>query len=425
MEMYGAMHSKKFFGTKILFINVSLLIIEDKIYGTVTWNGGESLKKPSYKLELETVYLCSTVNSDDFVPTYDPDGSIYKEGPQFGCSKPNRLLKHRILLLNRDKPIDDRFEAKFLQSDATRKCMNSNPIVTMDGFEFKLKNLFILDNRTNAFYDQNESLWYIQTIFVIRPLGKRDSERAKRLSLISTVYNNGTNIQSFRLVNKWTGHKKLMHNENGEKIIYQKNNTESNALLLKILIPISLMLILIFALVTVVYIKKRTLVELIRNKDMRRTKKEQISNFSKNISFKKMRKRLSSSSKNNNKKKKINLEDLFEGNLNEITNINTNDNKILDARNLSGENENCSGTNSTSDTIIIASPLLSNKQKSISSLNHSISNSTKQNKLITKENYNFQTNNSSNNAIFNSNSFNNRSNALFLIIILNGFHKNR
>lgn len=351
------------------------------------------------------------------MPTYDPDGTIYKDGPQFGCSKPNKFLKHRILLLNREKlnTENDRFEAKFLKKDSMRNCINKSPITAMDGFEFNLKNLFILDNRTNAFFDQTESQWYIQTIFVIRPfnVNKRENTRAKRISLISTVYNNGTNIQSFRLVNKVTGHKKLTYNENGEKIIYQKNHSESKALL-KILIPLIFMLVLIFTLVFIVYLKKRTLVELIRNKEMRRTKKEQISNFSKNISFKKIRKRLSSSKrKNKNKKKKINLEDLFEGNLNEITNINTNDNKILDARILSGENENCSGTNSTSDTIIIASPLLSNKldmkQKSLTSLNHSLANSNKQNRLLTRDNYNFQTSHAnSSNVIFNNSSFNNK-----------------
>ena len=350
------------------------------------------------------------------MPTYDPDGTIYKDGPQFGCSKPNKFLKHRILLLNREKlnTENDRFEAKFLKKDSTRNCINNSPITAMDGFEFSLKNLFILDNRTNSFFDQTESLWYIQAIFVIRPfnVNKRENTRAKRISLISTVYNNGTNIQSFRLVNKLTGHKKLTYNENGEKIIYQKNHSESNALL-KILIPLIFMLVLIFALVFIVYLKKRTLVELIRNKEMRRSKKEQISNFSKNISFKKIRKRLSSSKRKKNNKKKINLEDLFEGNMNEITNINTNDSKILDARILSGENENCSGTNSTSDTIIIASPLLSNKldmkQKSLTSLNHSLANINKHNRLLTRDNYNFQTSHAnSSNAIFNNSSFNNK-----------------
>ena len=54
------------------------------------------------------------------------------------------------------------------------------------------------------------------------------------------------------------------------------------------------------------------------------------------------------------------------------------DNKILDARNTSGgDHENCSGTNSTSDTIIVASPLMSSKsqsqqqRKSLISMGHS------------------------------------------------------
>ena len=107
---------------RLVFIKKKFLFKEDKVYGTVIWTGVESsIKKSAYKLDLEQVYICSTINTDEFIPTYDPDGSIYNEGPQFGCSKSNKLLKHRILLLNREKITDyienEKFQAKFITND--------------------------------------------------------------------------------------------------------------------------------------------------------------------------------------------------------------------------------------------------------------------------------------------------------------------
>ena len=304
------------------------------MYGTVTWHAGEQQhKKSSYKLDLEKVYICSTVNAaDDYVPTYDPDGSVYHDGPQFGCAKPHKYLKHRLLLLNRESKSNtnyenDKFDAKFLTEKALRQCTTSNSV--LDGFEFSLKNLFALENRTNSFYEQatTDSLWYVQAIFVVRPLNSNTGDevlhkRAKRLSLISSVYNNGTNMRSFRLVTKANSldldRKQMLINEDTllrDTVIYHKNKFGSSDLLLKILMPLAIISMLVFALVSILYAKKRTVLELIRSKEMRKTKKQQLSNFSKNISFKKIRKRMSANSRTKSKSK-ITLDDLFERNAN-------------------------------------------------------------------------------------------------------------
>lgn len=37
------------------------------------------------------------------IPTYDPTGELYKEGPQYGCLKPSSKLKHRFLILVRQR----------------------------------------------------------------------------------------------------------------------------------------------------------------------------------------------------------------------------------------------------------------------------------------------------------------------------------
>lgn len=66
------------------------------LYGRVLWNPEQNLNS-AYKLQLEKVYLCT--GKDGYVPFFDPTGTVYNEGPQYGCIQPNKHLKHRFLLL--------------------------------------------------------------------------------------------------------------------------------------------------------------------------------------------------------------------------------------------------------------------------------------------------------------------------------------
>lgn len=66
------------------------------LYGRVLWNPEQNLNA-AYKLQLEKVYLCT--GKDGYVPFFDPTGTVYNEGPQYGCIQPNKHLKHRFLLL--------------------------------------------------------------------------------------------------------------------------------------------------------------------------------------------------------------------------------------------------------------------------------------------------------------------------------------
>jgi hypothetical protein len=36
---------------------------------------------------------------DGHIPTYDPTGTVYNNGPQFGCIQPVPNLKYRFLIL--------------------------------------------------------------------------------------------------------------------------------------------------------------------------------------------------------------------------------------------------------------------------------------------------------------------------------------
>lgn len=84
------------------------------MYGRVLWNPEQNLNA-AYKLQLEKVYLCT--GRDGYVPFFDPTGTLYNEGPQYGCIQPNKHLKHRFLLLVADLfPLSAAFNSCFFFS---------------------------------------------------------------------------------------------------------------------------------------------------------------------------------------------------------------------------------------------------------------------------------------------------------------------
>ncbi|XP_076007225.1 extracellular matrix organizing protein FRAS1 [Genypterus blacodes] len=188
------------------------------MYGRVLWNPEQNLNA-AYKLQLEKVYLCT--GRDGYVPFFDPTGTLYNEGPQYGCIQPNKHLKHRFLLLDRKQPDvcdnyfhDVPFEANFASDTPELQSMSAMPGV--DGFTMKVDALY----KVEAGHQ-----WYLQVIYVIGPesrsspriqrsvtyqLGrsKRDLvDHSGRLTLDeSLIYDNegdqmknGTNMKSLRL----------------------------------------------------------------------------------------------------------------------------------------------------------------------------------------------------------------------------------
>ncbi|KAL4623271.1 extracellular matrix protein FRAS1, partial [Arapaima gigas] len=188
------------------------------LYGRVLWNPEQNLNG-AYKLQLEKVYLCT--GRDGYVPFFDPTGTLYNEGPQYGCIQPNKHLKHRFLLLDRKQPeVCDRyfhdvpFEASFAADNSDLQSMTTMPGV--DGFTMKVDALY----KVEAGHQ-----WYLQVIYVIGPESisgprvqrsltyqlKRDRrdfvDRTGRLTLDeSLVYDNegdqvknGTNMKTLRL----------------------------------------------------------------------------------------------------------------------------------------------------------------------------------------------------------------------------------
>ncbi|KAM5339144.1 extracellular matrix organizing protein FRAS1 [Glossophaga mutica] len=132
------------------------------LYGRVLWNPEQNLNS-AYKLQLEKVYLCT--GKDGYVPFFDPTGTIYNEGPQYGCIQPNKHLKHRFLLLDRSQPeVTDKyfhdvpFEAHFASELPDFHVVSSMPGV--DGFTLKVDALY----KVEAGHQ-----WYLQVIYIIGP----------------------------------------------------------------------------------------------------------------------------------------------------------------------------------------------------------------------------------------------------------------
>lgn len=199
---------------------------DDTVYAKVLWLDSESTdfkhkKSTLYKLYLDKVYLCSSLNSD-FIPTYDPDGKVYSNGPQYGCTKPHKLLKHRILLLDRNnveqqqQSQKSKFEAKFLSELLINYTKSS-----ADGFKFNINALINIDaNTTNP---NEDILWYVQVLYFIRPsvasnnmpnsFKKRDNYPVNsEVYSLNGIYNNGTNMQMIRVTNRKINNSKMIIN---------------------------------------------------------------------------------------------------------------------------------------------------------------------------------------------------------------------
>ncbi|XP_078659996.1 extracellular matrix organizing protein FRAS1-like [Branchiostoma floridae x Branchiostoma belcheri] len=134
------------------------------IFGRVLWNPEQDLSS-AYRLQIEKVYLCT--GTDGYIPFFDPDGTIYNEGPQYGCIQPSRHLKYRFLLLDRsNRAREDRyfnqvpFKAHFSQDLSDYTPMEE--LAGVDGFMMKVDPLY----KVEAGHQ-----WYLQVIYIIGPQG--------------------------------------------------------------------------------------------------------------------------------------------------------------------------------------------------------------------------------------------------------------
>lgn len=147
------------------------------IYGLLTWNSVDT-SSGDYTLSLTQVYICSSSSSGDYTPLFDPDGTLYNRGAQFGCAKDHLSLRHRFLILDRQGGESNSNASLFAANFIDTKQHHS----ISDGFKFNMSTLF------NLMPDQTDSTWYVHVFYVIRPTNEPKE-----------VFNNGTNMQIMRL----------------------------------------------------------------------------------------------------------------------------------------------------------------------------------------------------------------------------------
>lgn len=218
---------------------------------------------------MEKVYVCSSV--DGYMPLYDPDGSFYKKGPQFGCLEKHKSLNNRYILLDRYSPENILselnklpFNAKFIEKNTFNS--KTNATIITDGFMFDINPLFsssLAQDKKQSF----EKTWYIQVLFYIGSSASIDSIKNHTMSLkrdsggryytnmynFKNIYNNGTNIQKIKLTKErrsiWflNKYRFIQSHKNGGKFDFNEPiANSSNSTILKIIIPIVVFILLIF-----------------------------------------------------------------------------------------------------------------------------------------------------------------------------------
>jgi len=233
------------------------------VFGTIIPNGSrnKNRKRSVKRFDLEKVFLCSS-DLESYLPLYDPDGSVYNRGPQFGCIKPDKMLSHRYILLDRtarehrlSKIRESSFNAEFFTSQLNDQ--------TITGFKFNMDGIFMQSNST-------KKIWYLQVVFLAGSSHLKNTRRNVKLYSLNSPSTNGTNIQAIKISNE--PHKVIVENFT-EWIIRSKawNMSHHNILInktkkqvfsfkeifTKFLLPIFMFIIFIlFLIITVIFCRK-------------------------------------------------------------------------------------------------------------------------------------------------------------------------
>ncbi|XP_069157214.1 extracellular matrix organizing protein FRAS1 [Procambarus clarkii] len=150
------------------------------IYGRVLWHPSQDLYS-AYQLYIQRVFLCT--GDEGYVPTYDPTGELYDEGPQYGCIQPSTRLRHRFLILDREQPyvsesnlsspqIVAHFAEDLPEFDALRQFSG------VDGFLLNTDGLYQVNSGQQ---------WYLQVLYTIGPNSGRSRRDATLLTTLSHV----------------------------------------------------------------------------------------------------------------------------------------------------------------------------------------------------------------------------------------------
>lgn len=210
--------------------------------------------------------MCSS-DQEDFVPLYDPEGTVYNRGPQFGCIKPDKSLTHRYILLDKNfkeptaKKKDNIFQAEFTNTNEQNLSEFKNKKI-VGGFKFNIDGLFIVSNST-------QRVWFIQIVFQTDSTNPTLKRSVKFYNLNSNF--NGTNIQtikisndpSFKLNKNFTDWLLMTRTPNDSYHLLTRNKYNRHQvfsfkeIFTKFLLPIFMFIIFIFFLIiTVIFCRK-------------------------------------------------------------------------------------------------------------------------------------------------------------------------
>ena len=248
-----------------------LFVKGDTVFGVLSWKGGID-QSSNYKLEIEKVLACAS-DSEGFVPLFDPDGSEFHKGPQFGCIKPHKLIAIRKLILDRSSVEEfastELLSAKFLSSELEKNTVLKEAQVH-DGFKFSAEALLGPWNMTGS-EERTERTWYLQVMFSIDSRTPRTHKRhTSSVYSLSRVFNNGTNIQPIRVSHKRRaslnrGRQKLIQAKNGNlvgEVHYMQVDSvfKFKDILLRYMLPIFGFIILsLLTVITSIYVRKQSL----------------------------------------------------------------------------------------------------------------------------------------------------------------------
>jgi hypothetical protein len=240
----------------------------DNVHGTVLWNSKHDTKS-AYKLEIDKVVICSTING--YMPIYDPDGTVYRQGAKLGCLESHKFVNQRHVLLDRYNPVtivNTLHKIPFNAEFSTTISNLTNTTLISDSFKFSVDPLFDRNERNATSGSGNDvPNWYIQVFYYIRPASSKfnrrsntDRQRLSSLYQLNNIYNNGTNIQSLKIGNK--DHKIVKNNKfkfmQPADVGGAIKHTNQNNVLLKVLIPLLVLLSLTsLTLVAIIYYRRQ------------------------------------------------------------------------------------------------------------------------------------------------------------------------
>ncbi|KAF2363062.1 VWFC domain [Trinorchestia longiramus] len=136
----------------------------EKLYGRVLWRPSLLQQEQPYSLTIFRVYVCSS--TDGYVPTYDPTGTTYQDGRQYGCMHPHPQLHYRALILDRtqaslaDSPEVNPLGLKAMLATETNRLSALHSIPGADGFALELDPLFGVGSGHS---------WFLQVLYSVAP----------------------------------------------------------------------------------------------------------------------------------------------------------------------------------------------------------------------------------------------------------------